>query len=143
MSALVAAVCLVLATVAVHVSGLYFATLRLHEMGANEFTNRRRVFFVWVVVLLTLYIVTLHMVEVSMWAAFYRAVAGLDDWPTAMYFSLGAYSTVGADQVVLAREWRVLKGVEAILGALMFGLSAAFLFGVTAEMDRRSRKNEK
>ena len=70
MSALVAAVCLVLATVAVHVSGLYFVTLRLHEIGANEFANRRRAFFVRLVVLLTLYIVTLHMVEVSMWAAF-------------------------------------------------------------------------
>jgi hypothetical protein len=73
-----------------HVSVLYFVTLRLHTIGANEFANRRGAFFVWVVVLLTLYIVTLHMVEVSMWAAFYRAAVGLDDWPTAMYFSLGA-----------------------------------------------------
>jgi hypothetical protein len=141
MSALVAAVCLVLATVAVHVSGLYFASLRLHGIGANEFASHRRAFIVWVAVLLSLYIVTLHMVEVSIWAGFYRAVVGLDDWATAMYFSLGAYSTVGADQVVLPREWRVLKGVEAVLGALMFGLSAAFLFGVTVELDRRSRES--
>ena len=49
MSPLVAAVCLVLATVAVHASGLYFVTLRLYAIGANEFVNRRRAFFVWVV----------------------------------------------------------------------------------------------
>ena len=63
---------------------------------------------------------------------------GFHDWPAAMYFSLGCYSTAGGDQVVLPREWKLLEGVEAMLGALMFGVSTAFLFGVITEIHRLS-----
>ena len=141
MSALVAAVCLVLATVAAHVSGLYMLTWRLHQIEARDLASRGRPFFFGVVVLLTLYIVMLHMVEVWIWAAFYRVAVGFADWPTAVFFSLGAYSTVGADQVVLSRDWRMLEGVEAIAAALMFGVSTAYMFGVIHEIYRRWRES--
>ena len=88
-SALVAAVCLVLATVAAHVSGLYMLTWRLHQIEALDLTNRSRPFFFWLVVLLTLYIVTLHLIEVWIWAAFYRVAVGFADWPTAVFFCWG------------------------------------------------------
>jgi voltage-gated potassium channel len=140
MSALVAAVCLVLATAAVHVSGLYILLRRLYEIGAQDLTRRGPLFFLQVVLLLTLSVVMLHMIEVWIWAAFYRAAVGLD-WPTAVYFSLGCYSTVGAERIVLPREWRLLGGVEGMLGALMFGLSTAFLFAVVNEIHGRRRES--
>ena len=54
---MLAAVCLVLATVAVHVAGLYLVTLRLFEIRARDISNRGRLFLLELVVLLTLYIV--------------------------------------------------------------------------------------
>ena len=140
MSALVASLALVLATVAVHVSGLYAVALRCFDIGGRDFSRRGRPFFLRMVLLLTLYIVALHMIEVWIWAAFYRIVVGFDDWSTAVYFSLGCYSTVGTGDVHLPGEWRVLEGLEAILAALMFGLSTAFLFGALSELHRRWRE---
>ena len=140
MSALVAAVCLVLATVAAHVAGLSMLTRPLHRIEARDLTSRGRPFFLWVVVSVTLYIVVLHMIEVWIWAAFYLVFVGFADWPTAVHFSLAAYSTVGADQV-LSRDWRMLEGVEAITAALMFGVSTAFMFGVINEIYRRWRES--
>ena len=136
--AALAAVCLVLVTVAVHVAGLYVVTLRLFEIRARDISNRGRRYLLRLVVLVTLYVVTLHMIEVAIWATFYRAAVGFHDWPAAMNFSLGSYSTSGADEVVLPREWKLLEGVEAMLGALMFGLSTAFLFAVITEVHRLS-----
>ena len=88
------------------------------------------------VLLVTLAIVLLHMVEIWIWAIFYRAAIGIEDWSTAVHLSLGYYSTVGAE-LVLPRAWRMLGGVEAMLGALMFGLSTAYLFAVVSEINRR------
>ena len=136
MSALVAAICLVVATSAAHVSGLYILNRRLNKIGAQDLSGRGARFFLQVVLLVTLAIVMLHMVEVWIWALFYRAAVSIEDWPTAVYLSLGYYSTVGAD-LVLPREWRMLGGVEAMLGALMFGLSTAYLFAVVSEIYRR------
>ena len=103
MSALVAAVCLVMATVAAHVAGLSMLARRLHRIEARDLTSRGRPFFLWVVVSVTLCIVVLHMIEVWIWAAFYLVFVGFADWPTAVHFSLAAYSTVGADQCSFAR----------------------------------------
>jgi voltage-gated potassium channel len=139
MSALIAAVCLVVATVAVHVSGIYILIRRLHDIGAQDFIKRGGAFVLGALLLLTLSVMALHMIEVWMWAAFYRVAVSLGDWQTAVYFSLGCYSTVGAESVVLPREWRLLEGVEAMVGALMFGMSAAFLFAVVNQIHRRWR----
>ena len=140
MPVLVAAVTLVLATVVVHVSGLYAATLHLVNIGGQDFSRRESRFFLRTVLGLTLYIVSLHMIEVWIWAAFYGIAAGFDEWSTAFYVSLGCYSTVGTGDIHLPREWRVLEGLEAILAALMFGLSTAFLFAVTTDLHRRWRE---
>ena len=141
MSALVAAVCLVLATIAAHLSGLCLLTWRLHQIEGRDLASRGRPFFLWVALVLIFYIVTLHIIEVWIWAAFYRVAAGFADWPTAVYFSLGSYTTVGADQVVLSRDWRMLEGAEAIAAALMFGVSTAFIYAVMNEMHRRWRES--
>ena len=139
MPALLSAVCLVLVTVAVHVPGLYVVIRPLQHLAARRLSSASP-FFLQAVVLLTLYIVTLHMMEVLIWAVFYRAAVGFEDWSTAVSFSLGCYTTVGADQVVLPREWRLLKGLEAITAALMFGVSTAFIFAVINEGHRRWRQ---
>ena len=139
MSALIAAVSLILATVAVHLCGLYILILRLHKIRDQDPLERGGRFVLLVVLLLTLSVMTLHMIEVFIWAAFYRLATNVDDWQTAVYFSLGAYSTIDAESVVLLRKWRLLPGVEAMLGALMFGVSTAFLFAVDNEIHNRWR----
>ncbi len=54
----------------------------------------------------------------------------LPDIETAFYFSGVTYTTIGYGDVVAVRPWRMLAPLEGMLGILMSGLSAGFLFAV-------------
>jgi voltage-gated potassium channel len=81
-------------------------------------------------------IIVLHVFEILLWAGFYR-------WrcfplcEPAFYFSSSSYATVGYGGVVLPRMWRTLAPVKSIIGVLMCGLSASFLFAIVNRRVRR------
>jgi len=75
-------------------------------------------------------VITLHLIETGIWATFYYLYGLFETYETALYFSLGTYSTIGYGDVVLPDRWRLLGGIEGISGVLLCGLSAAFIFAV-------------
>jgi voltage-gated potassium channel len=81
----------------------------------------------------TVVIISLHILEVLLWAAFYRWRC-LPSWEAGFYFSAASYSTVGYGDVVLPRVWRSLGPVESITGMLMCGLSVSGLFAILARL---------
>jgi hypothetical protein len=51
-----------------------------------------------------------------------------------------SYATVGYGDIVLPQMWRTLGPVESIIGELMCGLSASFLFAIVSRLvDRETR----
>jgi voltage-gated potassium channel len=88
--------------------------------------------------LMTAFIV-LHVLEILLWTAFYRWLC-FPFWESAFYFSAASYATVGYGDVVLPHMWRTLGPVESIIGVLMCGLSASFLFAIVSRLiDREAR----
>ena len=88
--------------------------------------------------LMTAFIV-LHIFEILLWAAFYRWLC-FPLWESAFYFSTSSYATVGYGDIVLPQLWRTLGPVESIIGVLMCGLSASFLFAIVSRLvDRETR----
>lgn len=81
-------------------------------------------------------IITLHMIETSIWAGFYYARGLFADFETSLYFSLTSYSTMGFGDVVLPQKWRLLGGLEGISGVLLCGLSTAFIFVIVTYLFR-------
>ena len=79
-----------------------------------------------------LFILTLHVLEAALWAEFYIWKGCFPDRETAYYFSLMTYTTVGYGDVVLPRAWRLLGGLEAMTGLLLFGWSTAMLLALTS-----------
>jgi len=75
-------------------------------------------------------VIGLSLVETGIWAAFYYFRGLFPNFETALYFSLGTYSTIGYGDVVLPQRWRLLGGIEGISGVLLCGLSGAFVFAV-------------
>lgn len=71
-----------------------------------------------------------HLLEASLFAVFYRYVGAFNDWNTSFYFSLVSYATVGYGDVTLPEHWRLIGGVEGLVGALMVGWSVAVLVAV-------------
>jgi len=83
--------------------------------------------------------ICLHVMEILLWTAFYRWLC-FPLWESAFYFSAASYATVGYGDVVLPQTWRTLGPVESIIGVLMCGLSASFLFAIVSRLvDRESR----
>jgi voltage-gated potassium channel len=87
-------------------------------------------------------LICLHMLEILLWTAFYRWRC-FPVWESAFYFSAASYATVGYGDVVLPQMWRTLGPVESILGVLMCGLSASFLFAIVSRLvDREARASD-
>jgi voltage-gated potassium channel len=82
---------------------------------------------------LTTLIVCLHMLEILLWALFYRLYC-FSTSESAFYFSATSYSTVGYGDLVLPRAWRLVGPTESITGVLMCGLSVSLLFAVVQRL---------
>jgi voltage-gated potassium channel len=83
--------------------------------------------------------ICLHVLEILLWTAFYRWLC-FPLWESAFYFSAASYATVSYGDVVLPQMWRTLGPVESIIGVLMCGLSASFLFAIVSRLiDREAR----
>jgi len=84
----------------------------------------------------------LHLLEILLWAGFYRWLC-FPLWESAFYFSAASYATVGYGDVVLPWMWRTLGPVESIIGVLMCGLAASFLFAIVSRLvDREARVSD-
>jgi voltage-gated potassium channel len=73
---------------------------------------------------------TLHVLEIMVWGEFYFREHCFADRETAYYFSLTSYTTVGYGDVVISHPWRLMGGLEAINGVLLFGWSTASLVAI-------------
>jgi voltage-gated potassium channel len=84
-------------------------------------------------------IIGLHLLQVLLWAGFYRWNC-FASWESAFYFSAASYSTVGYGDLLLPRMWRILGPLESVIGVLMCGLSAAFLFAIVTRLVEREAR---
>ena len=97
-----------------------------------------------VAVLVLVLIWTLCMIAVAVWfwaMAFYR----LDVFTSieeAAYFALVSFTTLGFGDILLPVEWRLLGGVAAANGLLLFGLLTAILVE-TIRSIRTSQRSQK
>jgi hypothetical protein len=72
-----------------------------------------------------LLLTVLHGIEAAIWATAYLWLGALNSPFDAMLFSVGSMTTAGAPGLMLQRG--VLEGAN---GALLFGISTAYIFGV-------------
>ena len=66
-------------------------------------------------------------VAVWIWAVAFRLLGIFGTLEASVYFSLVAFTTLGFGDVLLPQEWRLLSGLSAANGLLMFGLMTAVL----------------
>ena len=120
---------IVVICVLIHIGSIVvFAQFLINRFPAENLTTRSRQAFVLILVFGV--VLSLHLIETGIWAMFYFWRDLFPDYETALYFSLGTYSTIGYGDVVLSQRWRLLGGIEGISGVLLCGLSGAFIFAV-------------
>ena len=116
--------------VMIHAAGITSAMRwDARQANARSFWSATRLF-----ISLAGWIILLHLIEITVWAAFYAWKDAMPDMQTALYFSAVTYTTTGYGDMVLPREWRLVGGVEALTGILMCGWSTGFFFVVVNRM---------
>jgi hypothetical protein len=99
--------------------------LRVVDAAMKERYSRIRpialllVALLWILLVLTL--------SIWCWAAVYFAIGLFDRLEPALYFAIVSFTTVGYGDVVLNENWRLLAGMTATNGLLIFGLFTACL----------------
>jgi len=113
--------------VTIHAGGLAWAIrqLRRSRVAVPRFWPSARLF-----IAVAVWIVLLHLVEITVWALAYTGYGAMPDLQTALYFSAVTYTTTGYGDLVLPAEWRLDGGVEALTGILMCGWSTGFFFAI-------------
>jgi hypothetical protein len=77
-----------------------------------------------------LLLTVLHGIEAAIWATAYLWLGALNSPFDAMLFSVGSMTTAGAPGLMLQRHWQMMGVLEGANGALLFGISTAYIFGV-------------
>lgn len=86
---------------------------------------------IWILAVLTL--------SIWIWALVYLWLGLFETLEPALYFAIVSFTTVGYGDVVLDANWRLLAGMTATNGLLVFGLFTAFLVE-TIDFGRIKRK---
>ena len=124
---------LAVANVLVHAVGTTWMIGYLKRLGESAATSKRR-FALQLRILCTtaLSLLSLHVVEVVVWAIAYLAlpIQSIRDIEQATYFSTVSFTSLGYGDVVIGDSWRLLGGIQAMAGLLVCGWSAALLFAV-------------
>ena len=80
------------------------------------------------------FLTLLHVMEVGVWAWFYRLSRCFSDAESALYFSASTYTSVGYGDLLLPIRWRILGPIESLTGILMCGLSASAFFALISRI---------
>jgi hypothetical protein len=96
---------------------------------------------------ITLWLMGAMSVSIWVWALFFWGLDIFTNFEPALYFASVSFTTLGFGDILLPVEWRLLSGICAANGLILFGLSAAYLFELfsrlhAAHVEHRRRMME-
>lgn len=77
-----------------------------------------------------------HVMQFAIWAMLFVYIGQFQDFETAFYHSAVNFTSLGYGDIVMDAPWRLLGGLEAANGVLMFGLSAGAILSIMQWMLR-------
>ncbi|MEO7564520.1 MAG: hypothetical protein ABIR63_03720 [Sphingomicrobium sp.] len=122
---LTTAVVLVIITVVIHGGGIVGVT-RLLNLEDRELRARRvNVRAFGLMISMALFLFTLHVAEITVFAIFYMAIGAVREFEPALFYSASTYATLGQPSFPFPDNWRIVSALEGLVGFLMIGWSTA------------------
>jgi hypothetical protein len=121
---------LVATTVIIHAAGL--GMVLSHALHSTQRPDTRFWSITWLLIRVAWFLIVIHLLEIAVWALFFRWQNCLPDAASSFYFSGVTYATIGYGDVVLPKEWQLFGPLEGLTGILMCGLSTAFFFVIVS-----------
>jgi len=128
---------LIVATTAIHglVTALFLVVAnRLRPRLARGKALALRFSFV---PLLVLALLLVGLLEASLWAWYYVAKGHLQSFTDGLYFSLITMTTLGYGDITLVGAGRLVSGMQAALGIVLFGWTSALIFAAVEGVHER------
>jgi hypothetical protein len=85
-------------------------------------------------------IISLHFLEIWLFALLYDVVGALRSFQEALYVSTSSYATLGASSAI-SRQWRLVGAIEGLIGFILIGWSTAFFFRVLERLERDAMRD--
>jgi hypothetical protein len=114
--------------IVMHTFGLNIVARLIQPDVVMERRKKSLFFSVLVTALVALAAALLHALEAPRWAALYMFHHALPDVPSAVLYSIGAFTTYGNSGVSLPSEFALLGQIQAINGVIAFGITTGFIF---------------
>lgn len=130
-------------TVGIHAVGTTWWIRRLQRMDGSTSLTADRIAALKILCSTATCLLLLNIVEVTVWAMAYLAIPDdqLNTLEETVYFSMVTFTSLGYGDVVIASSWRLLSGIQAIAGLLIFGWSTALLFAVVQKLWESTKAN--
>lgn len=120
---------LVPVTILVQVAFIQVAIKRLQSLEKKE-VKLKTLTITGILSASTLWMLAALSTAIWMWALFFLKLNAFENLEESLYFSMVAFTTLGFGDLILPDQWRILSGVVAANGLILFGLTTAFLFAV-------------
>jgi len=122
---------LVMITTAVHgiCTGLTLWALKMMFEDRVGFARHFRQ-KITLIPLLVFALFIVSLLEAAIWAGVYFSTGAIEEFQTALYFSIVTFTTLGYGDIVMDERWRLLASFEAANGIILFGWTTALVFAV-------------
>ena len=118
---------LIAITVFVEVVFIEFAVKKLNIVGPKLMAKGGLLTRVMLLTSATLWLLAALSIAVWIWAAAFVSLDVFNTLEQSLYFSMVAFTTLGFGDITLPQEWRLMSGLIAANGLMLFGLNTAFL----------------
>ena len=139
---LVVGAVLVCATVVVTVGFIAAATLVLTKVGKWMITGRWFVKLITSLSAVVLWMLGALTLSVWIWAGAFMALGQFATLEEAVYFSVVSFTTLGFGDVVIGEDWRLLSGIIAANGLILFSLVTAFLIEFIVRLRKEGSRTD-
>ncbi|QYJ08330.1 potassium channel family protein [Qipengyuania flava] len=118
---------LVCVSIFITVGFMATASAVLRNNGARLAGNAGMVRIAFALALVALWLLGALSVSVWVWAGAFVGLGLFGTLEEALYFSAVAFTTLGFGDIVIGPKWRLLSGVIAANGLILFSLVTAYL----------------
>ena len=81
-----------------------------------------------------------HILQFATWGALFVYVGEFGEFDAAFYHSVVNFTSLGYGDIVMSEKWRLLGGLEAANGILMFGFTAGSLIAMMIRLFGRHKR---
>ena len=122
---------LIVLTIAIHTTGVVMMTVGLQtrirvRVDKQKLDPLRAIpIVIGHIGAVALILAALHGLEALLWAAAYRWLGALGSFTAASLYSLATMTALDIPGLVLPSRWQMIGVLEAVIGALLFGINTA------------------